>query len=87
MRCDCLFKDFSARPVVEADTALHGDPNHVAAVRLVGLREIVYLGHFLGAVKALAAFAAAIGTVGKKEEDPEFQDASALGSMHMLTAA
>lgn len=55
-----------------------------------GLVEVVHffsLGHALGAVEALAALAAAIGAVGEKEENPEFQEASALGAMHVFAAA
>jgi hypothetical protein len=42
--------------------------------------------HFLRPVETLAAFAAAIRPVRKKEQDPEFQEASALGAMHMIAA-
>jgi len=44
-------------------------------------------GHILGTVKTLAALAAAIRAIGKKKQNPKFQNAPALGSMHMFAAA
>ena len=46
--------------------------------------EAFLLGHFLGAIETLAALAAPIRTIGQKEEDPQFQKASALGAMHVV---
>ena len=56
------------------------------ALLVVKILELIPFGHSPGAVKTLAAFAAAVGTVGEKEQDPEFQQASALGSVDMIAA-
>jgi hypothetical protein len=60
---------------------------HFRVLLCVKLVEAFPLGQFLGAIETLAALAAAIGTIGQKEEDPKFQKASALGAMHVVAAA
>ena len=64
---------------------------HLYIANASGFVDIVHLffsfGHALGAIEALAAFAAAVGAIGEEEEDPEFQEASALGTVHVLTTA
>jgi hypothetical protein len=51
------------------------------------LVEFVPLGHLFRAVEALAAFSAAVWAVRKEQQDPEFQDASALGPMNVVASA
>lgn len=48
--------------------------------------EHIPLGQFLGPIKTLSALTAAIGAIGQKEENPEFQEASAFGAMHVIAA-
>jgi hypothetical protein len=54
---------------------------------LVEFVETVPLGHILRAIEALAAFSAAIGAVRQEEQDPKFQNASALSAMHVFAPA
>jgi hypothetical protein len=51
------------------------------------LLNLIPLGHFLRAIEALAALAAAVGAIREKQKDPKFQKASALGSMNVVAAA
>jgi hypothetical protein len=46
-----------------------------------------FLGHIPGAVEALSALAAPVGAKGEEEQQPEFQNASTLGAMHVVAAA
>ena len=61
-----------------------------ARLDVSGLVELIELVVFFAAaqllrpIETLAAFPAPIRPVRKKEQDPEFQDASALGAMHVV---
>ena len=49
--------------------------------------EAFPLGHVSGAVETLATFSAAVRAKRQEEKDPKFQEASALGAMHVFAAA
>lgn len=58
----------------------------LSGLRFIELFDVLLFGQFLGAIETLAALAATIRAIGKEEQDPKFQKASALGAMHMIAA-
>jgi hypothetical protein len=50
------------------------------------LLDFIPFGHVLRAIETLAAFAAAVGAIRKKQQDPKFQKASSFGTMDMVAA-
>jgi hypothetical protein len=53
---------------------------------LVEFLQAFSLRHVSGAIKALAALAAPVGTIRQEEKDPKFQKASAPSPMHVVAA-
>jgi hypothetical protein len=60
---------------------------YLKELRFVEFAGVFPLRLFLGAIKTLAALAAAIGTKRQEEQNPKFQNAPALGAMHVVAAA
>lgn len=59
----------------------------VRSLDIVEFVEAFSLGHTSGAIKSLPAFAATVRTIGQEEQDPKFQNTSALGAMDVFAAA
>jgi hypothetical protein len=56
------------------------------ALDFVRFLDSFFLRHAFGAIKALAALAAPVGTIRQEEKNPKFQKAPAPGAMHMVAA-